>query len=90
MKKVLVIAAVLDVIWALVVATFGAALLGGLGDAAGVGSTTVAVGSVLGWIITFVIALFQGAVFLAVFGVFVCVVIMAAANRRARNGGRRF
>jgi hypothetical protein len=66
--KVLTVAAIVDVVWAGLVATFGANLLHILGVAGGAGATAVGIGTVLGWVITFIIAALQGAVFLFVFG----------------------
>jgi hypothetical protein len=68
--KILLGAIVVDLIWAIIVATFGITVLGAAGSAAGASGTALAVGGVLGWIIGFVIAFIQGAIFMVVFAGF--------------------
>jgi len=62
LKKYLIGLAVVDVIWAILLATFGGSLLAELGI------DTVSAGA--GWIALFFAGLFQGAIFLVVFSVF--------------------
>ncbi len=73
MRKLIAIALVLDVIWAFIIATFGVSLLSMAGGAAGASGAAATTASVLGWIIAFVIAFFQGAIFMFVIGMFVVV-----------------
>lgn len=64
LKKYVLVCIVLDVIWAVLIATFGAAILNAIGVGAGAAAGTTATVSVLGWIIAFVIGLIQGGIFL--------------------------
>lgn len=80
--KVILVAAVLDVIWAVIVATFGVSVLSMIGGAAGASGAAATTAGVLGWIITFVIALFQGAIFMVVIGVFVIVFAALFGGKR--------
>lgn len=74
-RQVLTIAVVLDVLWALLVATFGASVLHILGVAGGAGATTLGIGTVIGWILAFIVALLQGAIFMVVFAVFATLIL---------------
>src|SRR5207253_2037368 len=69
-KKIAVTLLAIDVIWATIMATFGARLITQLGLAAGSDPGVSYVTGVSGWIITFFAALFQGGIFLAVGSVF--------------------
>lgn len=60
----------LDLVWAVLVATFAATVLNTAGGAAGAGATAVSVATVSAWLIAFVIGLLQGAVFMFVLAVF--------------------
>lgn len=64
LKKYILVLAVLDVIWAVLIATFGATILNAIGVGAGATAGTTTTVSVLGWIIAFVIGLIQGGIFL--------------------------
>jgi hypothetical protein len=68
LRQVLIIAGILDALWAGLVATFGANLLHILGVAGGASATSVGIGTVLAWLITFIVALLQGAVSILVIG----------------------
>jgi hypothetical protein len=72
--QVLAIAVILDVLWATLVATFGASVLHILGVAGGAGATALGVGTILGWLTMFVIAFLQGAVFIVALGIFALVI----------------
>ncbi|MBK9622285.1 MAG: hypothetical protein IPO31_24135 [Candidatus Obscuribacter sp.] len=69
-KKIAVTLLAIDVIWATIMATFGARLITQLGLAAGSDPGLSYVSGFSGWIITFLAALFQGGIFLAVGSVF--------------------
>ena len=69
-KKIAVTLLAIDVIWATIMATFGARLITQLGLAAGSDPGLSYVSGFSGWIITFFAALFQGGIFLAVGSVF--------------------
>jgi len=69
-KKIAVTLLALDVLWATIMATFGARLITQLGLAAGSDPGLSYVSGVSGWIITFFAALFQGGIFLLVGSVF--------------------
>lgn len=68
LRQLLIIAAILDGLWAGLVATFGANLLHILGVAGGASATSVGIGTFLAWVITFIIAFLQGAFFIFVVG----------------------
>lgn len=70
LKKILAIFVGIDVIWAVLMATFGTTLLTQIGGIGELGSTATVTGGILGWLILFVAALWQGAIFLLVFSVF--------------------
>lgn len=65
-RKFLIIAVIVDLIWAFLIATFGATILSqiGLMGGADAGATTTI--SVVGWIIAFIVAFIQGAIFIGV------------------------
>jgi len=78
-KKLLVAYVVIDTIWAALVATFGATILSQIGTVGGAGEGATQVATGLGWVITFIIAFFQGAVFLGVFTGFAFVIMLLIA-----------
>ncbi|MDP3506923.1 MAG: hypothetical protein Q8T09_02960 [Candidatus Melainabacteria bacterium] len=81
LRQVLIIAGILDALWAAAIATFGANLLHILGVAGGASATSVGIGTVLGWLITFIVALLQGAVFIFVIG-FISFVFWSIFSKR--------
>lgn len=80
---------VADVIWAVLLATLQAIVLAETGGVLGtsVGGTTAA--AILAWIITFVIAFTQGAVFLIVIGgfIFVGALILSGGFKKGDRSG---
>ena len=68
--KVLLNALVLDVVWAISVATFGFSLLSAVGQVAGSAPAATVTTGVAAWIVTFFVAMFQGAIFMVVGSVF--------------------
>ncbi|MDP3506684.1 MAG: hypothetical protein Q8T09_01715 [Candidatus Melainabacteria bacterium] len=74
-RQVLTIAVILDVLWATLVATFSASVFQILGVAGGAGGTTLGVGTVIGWLLAFIVALLQGAIFMVVFAVFATLIL---------------
>lgn len=83
MSKLIAIALVLDVIWAAIIATFGVSVLSMAGGAAGASGAAATTAGVLGWIIGFVIAFLQGAIFMVVLGFFVVVGIMLFGGKKS-------
>lgn len=83
MRKILAIALVLDIIWAAVIATFFGSVLSIAGGAAGAAGAAATTAGVLGWIIAFVIAFFQGAVFMFVIGMFVVVFALIFGGKKS-------
>jgi hypothetical protein len=73
LKTILKVYVVLDLLWAALIATFYSTVVHTIGGAAGAGSAALGVGTVASWIIAFLIALFQGAIFLGVISVFIVV-----------------
>lgn len=81
---ILKIAAVLDIVWAVIVASFFSTLISVGTDAAGASGAESGLAAVLAWIITFVIALFQGAVVLGIISIaaFMLIVLVAAFKKK--------
>lgn len=88
-KKLFLIYLVVDLVWAFIVATFGATILGSIGAAGGASGAATGTVTVLGWIITFVAAFIQGAIFLCVLTAFVFVfyMIYVALTRNNNSAG---
>lgn len=84
MKKLIAIALVLDVIWAAIIATFFGSVLSLAGGAAGASGAAATTAGVLGWIIAFVIALLQGAIFMFVIGFIAIVFIGVFGGKRSK------
>lgn len=80
-RQVLTIAVILDVLWATLVATFGASVFHILGVAGGAGATTLGIGTVIGWILAFIVALLQGAIFMVVFTVLTVVLLSLFSSK---------
>lgn len=68
-KTVIIWAFVLDLVWAIVAASFGASVVNIFGGAAGADATSLGIGTVAAWLLVFSGALFQGAVTIFVFAV---------------------
>ncbi len=81
---VLKIAAVLDIVWAVIVASFFSTVITAGAGAAGATGAATGLAAVLGWIITFVIALFQGAVVIGILcvAVFMIAVLISAFGKK--------
>ncbi|MGD9684512.1 MAG: hypothetical protein AB7W16_25390 [Candidatus Obscuribacterales bacterium] len=86
LKKLLVVYVVIDIIWAALVATFGATILSQIGTMGGAGEGATQVATGLGWVITFIVALFQGAIFLGVFTGFAFVIMLLIALLSNKGG----
>jgi len=71
LKSILKVAVVLDLLWAILFATVSATMINAVGGVAGAGSTSVGIATVGAWLLTFFIAMFQGAVFFIVLGGFI-------------------
>ena len=82
-KKIAVTLLAIDVIWATIMATFGARLITQLGLAAGSDPGLSYVSGFSGWIITFLAALFQGGIFLAVGSVFFTIGLVGVSGSAA-------
>lgn len=91
LRKVLKYAVIADIIWALLLATFQAVVFAEAGNALGASGLGTTLGTVLAWVITFVIGLFQGAVFMIVAAGFVFVitmfVVMLKSKADKKDGG---
>ncbi|MBK9771036.1 MAG: hypothetical protein IPP57_09460 [Candidatus Obscuribacter sp.] len=87
-KKIAVTLLAIDVIWATIMATFGARLITQLGLAAGSDPGLSYVSGFSGWIITFLAALFQGGIFLAVGSVFFTIGLVVYSRLLA--GGKKW
>lgn len=72
----LVLCLVADFLWAATVATLGATILNEVGHAAGASDGGTMLATVLTWVVYFVIAALQGAVFLIVASVFLGLILM--------------
>ena len=78
MKKLVAIAAVLDFLWAFVIATFGSTLLIAILDHFHIAHAGLA-GAGL-WIIAFIVAGIQGGVFLFFVGIIIAMILEAIAD----------
>lgn len=83
LRKYLIIGVIIDLIWAFLIATFGATILGQLGLMGGVDGGTTSTISVLGWIIAFIIAFIQGAIFIGVIGFMAVIFKKLFSNRNS-------
>jgi hypothetical protein len=83
LKTVAKIAVVLDLLWAVLVATFYSTVVHTVGGAAGAGSVALGVGTVASWLIAFLIAMFQGAIFIVVISVFIFVGIAIFGKKKS-------
>ena len=89
LSNVLRLAFGVDLLWAIVVATFNAILLSEAGNAFGGSTVGTIFGVALGWLISFVIAFIQGAIFMVVLGGFVAVFsILLSLPGKLRNKGQ--
>lgn len=84
-------AVIADVIWACLLATFQAVVFAEAGGALGASGLGTTLGTILAWVITFVIGLFQGAIFMVVAAGFVFVIAMfytmLKSKSDTKNGG---
>ncbi|MEZ4488454.1 MAG: hypothetical protein R3F51_12750 [Cyanobacteriota/Melainabacteria group bacterium] len=81
-KKIFLVALVLDLLWATLIATFGATILGQVGTIGGAAEGATQTVTVLGWLITFIIAFFQGAIFMVVLGGFAVVLLLLFGGKK--------
>lgn len=72
-KTIFKIALVLDIIWACFIATYYALVIHTAGGLSSAGNGVLLLGTILAWILAFLVGLFQGAIFIAVVTVFICV-----------------
>lgn len=87
LKKYLAVCLVLDVIWAALIATFGATILHAIGIGAGADAGVTTTASVLGWIIAFVFGFLQGGIFLLVFSLIGFIALAFFGSGRSKSGG---
>ena len=73
LKKILLIALAVDVVWAAIIATFSSTIISQVGSGAGADQTATTLATVLGWLIAFVGGFIQGAIFMVVIGGFIFV-----------------
>lgn len=79
--KLVTYAAIADVIWACLLATFQAVVFAEAGNALGASSLGTTLGTLLAWITTFIIGLIQGAIFMFVGGTFFIVLFTLLKSR---------
>ncbi len=85
-KKLLLFYVLLDLVWAALVATFGATILSQIGMVGGAGEGATQAATILGWLITFIIAFFQGAIFLGVGTMVVFIFVVVFSSLFGGNG----
>ena len=79
------IAATLDVIWALLIASYYAFVVNTAAGLAGASAGTLSIGTVLSFVLAFMVALFQGAIFIVVFGIFAILLYAIYKNLTTRS-----
>lgn len=78
----------LDLAWAVLIATFQAVVVHGAGQAAGASGFTTWAGTILAWFIGFIVAMFQGAIFLVIGTVIVIgIALVLGVGKKKDNGG---